>query len=291
MGNESLTAINGIRVGHYTDAQAQTGCTVIALPKSNVVAGEIRGAAPGTRDFGLLGPSMTVQHADAIVLTGGSAYGLASADGVMAELERQGRGFKTTTATVPIVPAAVLYDLGVGDSSVRPTPANGAAAFADATSEPVPQGLVGAGTGATCCKWRGATRPGGLGSAKATVGEVTVAALVAVNALGDVFSLEGQSLTGGPAIPGPAAEPPQPGENTTLAVLATDAQLTRAELGRLLVRAHDAFAVCLRPAHTQSDGDICFAVSAGQLTAPVGDLAEAAFEAVGRAIENAISIG
>jgi len=289
MTNDSLTAIDGVLVGHYTDDVAKTGCTVVVLPDGNVVAGEIRGAAPGTRDFGLLGSTMTVQQADAIVLTGGSAFGLASADGVMQALEAQGRGYKTAVATVPIVPAAVLYDLGMGDAAVRPTAADGAAAFAAATSDPVTTGQVGAGTGATCGKWRGERLAAGIGTAKVVQGEVTVAALVAVNALGDVFSLEGESLSGGPPVPGPAADPPTSGENTTLAVVVTDAAFSRAELGRLLVRAHDAFGVCLRPAHTASDGDICFAVSAGQVDAPAHNVGEAVFEAVGRAIQNAVS--
>jgi L-aminopeptidase/D-esterase-like protein len=152
----------------------------------------------------------------------------------------------------------------------------------------VVQGLVGAGTGATCAKWRGEKIPGGIGSAAVRVGGATVAALVAVNALGDVFSLEGESLTGGPPVAGPLAKPPQSNQNTTLAVVATDAALTRAQLGRLLVRAHDAYGACLRPAHTSFDGDICFAVSAGTVPGEPHNLAEAAFEAVGRAIANAV---
>lgn len=288
--DDSLTAVAGVRVGHYTDTEARTGCTVIALPEHNVVAGEVRGAAPATREFGLLAAGMTVERADAIVLTGGSAFGLATADGVMALLESQGRGHATKNGVVPIVPAAALYDLGVGRADVRPTAADAAHALQTASADPVPQGLVGAGTGATCAKWRGERVPGGLGSAAVRVGDATVAALVAVNALGDAFSLEGVPLTGGPHVPQPLVEPPAENENTTLAVIATDAALTREQLGRLLVRAHDAFGACLRPAHTAFDGDICFAVSTGEGDHDVAphNLAEAAFEAVGRAIENAI---
>lgn len=285
--NETLTAIAGIEVGHYTDAAAQTGCTVIVLPEPSVIAAEVRGAAPATREYALLAPGMTVEQAHAVVLSGGSAYGLATADGVMDELEGQGRGYSTNSAMIPIVPTACLYDLAVGDADVRPGPAQGAAAFQAASDEVVAQGLVGAGTGATCAKWRGESLPGGLGSSLVTVGEAKVGALVAVNALGDVFSLEGEPLTGGPAVAGARSVEPEQ-QNTTLAVVATDAALTRAQLGRLLVRAHDAFAVCLRPAHTAADGDICFAVSAGTATAEAHNLAEGTFEAVGRAIENAI---
>ena len=286
MTNNSLTAIEGIQVGHYTDLDAQTGCTVVVLPEPSVVAGEVRGAAPATREYALLGPGMTVEQAHAIVLSGGSAFGLATADGVMQALAEQGRGFTTATAVVPIVPTAALYDLGVGDGSVRPDAEAGQAALAAASSEPVPQGLVGAGTGATCGKWRGEMIPGGIGSAAVAVGDATVAALVAVNALGDVFSLEGESITGGPAVAGPRPEPPSE-TNTTLAIIATDAELTRNQLGRLLVRAHDAYGACLRPAHTGSDGDICFGVATGTAPADVHNLAEGAFEAVGRAITNA----
>ncbi|MGK0227106.1 MAG: L-aminopeptidase/D-esterase-like protein [Thermoproteota archaeon] len=286
--NTTLTAIAGITVGHYTDSVAQTGCTVIVLPEPSIVAGEIRGAAPATREYGLLCSGMTVEQANALVITGGSAFGLASADGVMAELETQGRGYTTTTAVVPIVPAAALYDLGVGSADVRPTARDGAQAFRVASNAPVQQGLVGAGTGATCGKWRGEKIRGGIGSAAVRIGEVTVAALVAVNALGDVFSLEGAPLTGGPAVAKPLAIPPVANQNTTLGVVATDAALTRDQLSRLLVRAHDAYGACIRPAHTSFDGDMCFAVSAGTQAGELHNLAEAAFEAVGRAIANAI---
>jgi len=285
--NTTLTAIDGITVGHYTDVDARTGCTVIVLPEASIVAGEIRGGAPATREFGLLAGGMTVQHANALVLTGGSAYGLAAAQGVMQELESLRRGYTTTTAVVPIVPTAALYDLGVGSAAIRPSASAGAAAFRAASAEPVPQGLVGAGTGATCAKWRGEKIAGGLGSAAVQVGDATVAALAAVNALGDVFSLEGESLTGGPPVAAALTTPPAEGENTTLAVVATDAALTRDQLERLLVRAHDAYGACLRPAHTSFDGDICFAVSTGKAQGEVHNLAEGAFEAVGRAIENA----
>lgn len=288
MDNGTLTSIRGIHVGHFTNADAITGCTVITLPEPSTIAVEVRGAAPASRELALLAPGMTVEQAHAIVLTGGSAYGLAAADGVMRELEAQGRGYETNAAVVPIVPTAGLYDLAVGDAHVRPTADDGAHAFRVASGDPVPQGRVGAATGGTCAKWRGEKIPGGIGSASVKIGEVTIAALVAVNALGDVFTLEGESLTGGPAVPGPPATPPADGENTTLAVVATDAQLSRAELSRILVRAHDAFGVCLRPAHTYADGDVCFAVSAGSLGAKAHDVAEGAFEAIGRAIENAV---
>ncbi len=284
-----LTSVAGIEVGHWTDPRAMTGCTVIRLPEPNVIACETRGAAPGSRETALLEPGMAVEQAQAIVLTGGSAFGLAAADGVMQELEAAGRGYPTPAGPVPIVPAAVIYDLLVGDGSVRPTAAAGAAAYRAATADPVEQGRVGAGTGATVSKWRGTPQPAGIGSAAIEISGVTVGALVALNALGDIFSLEGQSLTGGSHDAIPLAIAPPAGENTTLGVVATNAALTRVELTRLAVRAQDAFAACIRPAHTRFDGDTVFAVSCGDRTALVDNVAEGAFEAVGRSIEAAVS--
>ena len=284
----TLTSVAGIEVGHWTNTAAQTGCTVIRLPEPNIIAGETRGAAPGSRETALLQPGMSVEQAQAIVLSGGSAFGLAAADGVMQELEAAGRGYPTPAGPVPIVPAAVLYDLLIGDGSVRPTAADGVTAYRAATAEPVEQGRVGAGTGATVAKWRGVPQLAGIGSAAVEIAGATVGALVALNALGDIFSLEGDPLTGGPHAAAPLAIGPPVGENTTLAVVATDAALTRIELTRLAVRAQDAFAACIRPAHTRFDGDTCFAVSCGNKEALVDNVAEGAFEAMGRAIEAAI---
>ena len=286
----SLTSIAGVEVGHWTDADARTGCTVVTLPEPNVIAGETRGAAPGSRETALLEPGCSVEMAQAIVLTGGSAFGLASADGVMASLESDGRGHPTPAGVVPIVPTAAIYDLLVGEAAVRPTAENGSAAYASRTSEPVGSGAFGAGTGATASKWRGLLTPSGIGSAAVTVGETTVAALVVCNALGDAFSLEGEALTGGSHVAGPLVlrDPPEV-QNTTLVVVATDAPLGRAELSRLCVRAHGALAACIRPVHTAFDGDTVFAVSTGSgepdPEAPGYRIGEMAFEAVGRAIE------
>ncbi len=286
----TLTAVRGIRVGHWTDDAGRTGCTVVVLPVPNRVAVEVRGAAPGTRETALLAPGMRVEQADAIVLTGGSAFGLAAADGVVEALEAEGRGHPTPVGPVPIVPTAVIFDLAEGDARVRPGPAEGAAAFRSADTSPVESGRLGAGTGATVGQWRGfdAASPGGLGSASVTWEGVVVGALAVVNAVGDVFTLEGESLTGGEAVPGPSPLAVRPLQNTTLVVVATDADLRREELVRVAVRAQDALAVCLRPAHTRYDGDIAFAVSCGSGSADVDSVAELAFEAVGRAIEAAV---
>lgn len=288
--NQTITAIDGIEVGHWSDPEAITGCTVVVLPEPNVVAGEVRGAAPGTREYALLQPGMRVQEAQAFLLTGGSAFGLAAADGVVRGLASDGRGHETGVVRVPIVPTAVLFDLVPGDPTVRPGPTEGEAAYRSATSDPVVSGLVGAGIGATVAKWRGFEhmRPGGLGSALHGAGDARVGALVAVNAVGDVFTLGGESLTGGDPEPGPPALVPSTWSNTTLVVVATDATLNREELSRLVVRAHDAIAACLRPSHTRFDGDVVFAASVGGRHGDVETLAEAAFVATGRAIENAV---
>lgn len=284
----TLTSVAGIRVGHWTDPDARTGCTVVVLPEPNVAFAEVRGAAPATRELGLLQAGMTVQQVQAIVLTGGSAFGLSAADGVMTGLEADGRGYPTRGGNVPIVPAAALFDLAVGDGSVRPGPDEGRSAYAAASDRPVEGGAVGAGTGAMVAKWRGEGRPGGLGSAAVRAGDATVAAIAAVNATGDVFAVDGESLTGGTPVPPQRPAEPPVGENTTLLLVATDAALSRDGLSRLCVRGHDALGACLRPAHTAFDGDICFAVSVGGVDELPHVLAEAAFEAVAAAIEAAI---
>jgi len=286
----TITAIPGVEVGHWTDPLAMTGCTVVMFPEPNVAAVEIRGAAPGSRETALLAPGMRVETIQAILLTGGSAFGLAAADGVVAELEAAGRGHHTLVGPVPIVPTAVIFDLFVGDPSVRPGPAEGAAAARAASDDPVVMGSVGAGTGATVGGWRGveAITKGGLGSASVAAGPALVGALAVVNAVGDVFTLEGEPLTGGSLIPGPPALLPDPATNTTLVVIATNARLTRNDLMRVAVRSQDALAVCIRPGHTRYDGDAAFAVSCGDVEVSVDLIGEAAFVATGRAIEAAL---
>lgn len=275
----------GLAIGHARHPEHLTGCTVFLCPPGTVGSADYRGPAPGSREAALMSPDKPIDRPNAILLTGGSAFGLAAADGVMKALEEEGRGHPTPAGVVPIVPAAVIYDLLVGDAATRPTAEDGAAAFRAATTDTTLHGLVGAGTGATVSKWRGIAQPAGLGTAAVEVNGATVGALVVVNAMGDIISLEGEPLTGGPAVPGPLATPPPVGQNTTLVVVATDARADRAALGRLAVRAQDALAACLRPAHTSFDGDTCFAVSCGEHEVPLHDLAEAAFQAVGRAIE------
>ena len=286
----TLTAVPGVRVGHWTDPAGLTGVTVMDFPPDNVAAIDVRGAAPGTRETALLAPGMAVPGIDALVFAGGSAFGLGAADGVMRELEAIGRGYAAPAGPVPIVPAAIIYDLLVGDPAARPGPEAGGAAWRAASDAPVEMGNVGAGTGAAVAMWRGpdARRKSGVGSYAVQLGDIVVGALAVVNAAGDVFTLEGEALTGGPAVP---LDPPQavPGAHTTLVAVATNAVFGRGHLGRLAVRAHDALAVCIRPVHTRFDGDIVFAIATGD--APEADgvvVAEAAFTAVGRSIEAAM---
>lgn len=288
--NDTITAIPGIRVGHWTNREARTGCTVVVLPEPNITTAEVRGAAPGTREYALLQKGMRVEQAQAILLTGGSAFGLAAADGVVRALAADGRGHPTPVVPVPIVPAAVLFDLLPDGPEVRPGPEQGEAAYRAATADPVESGSVGAGTGATVAKWRGFEhmQEGGIGSGLVEVGDAKVGALVAVNAVGDVFTVEGEPVTGGPPVPGPPALVPSAFTNTTLIVVATDAHLSRIELTWLAVRAHDALAVCVRPAHSRYDGDIAFAVSCGPVAADVDWVAEGAFEATADAIGDAV---
>lgn len=268
--NETLTAVVGLKVGHYTDLAARTGCTVILTPDGGCVAsGVALGPAPGSREYVLLQPDKTVPAIDAVVLTGGSAFGLAAADGVMAWLEERGRGFDTGVARVPIVPAAVLYDLAVGSASVRPDAAAGRSAAETASDAPVEQGRVGAGTGATVGKLHGPDNASGsgLGSHAVLIGGAVVAALGVSNAVGNMIDPDtGQLVAGLPGTLGLAAAEgfaPMPGTNTTLVVVATDAPITKAQANALATSAHVGIARVTRPSHTVFDGDTAFVLSTG----------------------------
>jgi L-aminopeptidase/D-esterase-like protein len=284
-----LPAVEGIRVGHWTDARGRTGCTVVLCPPDTVGSGEVRGGAPGTRETDLLRPGMLVHHVDAVLLTGGSAFGLAAADGVVRWLEERGRGFETGVARVPIVPAAVLFDLGVGDPSARPGPPEGYAACEAASEDPA-EGAVGAATGATVAKLHGPARarPGGLGTASITEGDVTVAALAAVNAFGEILGEDGEVLVG--ALPGQDGEEvPQWRTNTTIAAVATDALLSRERAHLLAIAAQDGLARAVRPAHTMWDGDTVITLATGRAEAPQPLLERLAEDVVARAIRRAVT--
>ena len=271
----------GLRVGNWTDAVGITGCTVVLCPPGTVGSGEVRGGAPGTRETDLLRPGMLVQEVHAVLLTGGSAFGLAAADGVVRFLERQGVGFDTGPARVPIVPAAVLFDLAVGDAAARPGPEAGEAACRDARPE-VPQGNVGAGTGATIGPAR---LKGGLGTASASHDDLVVGALVAVNAFGMVLDEQGEPLLPPDDVD---LQAPFPGTNTVIGVVATNAKLSKERAHLLALAAHDGIASAVRPAHTIFDGDTVFSLATCETEAPQPVLEELAERTMAEAIRSAV---
>jgi len=292
LGNTTITLVPGVEVGHKTDTAAMTGVTVIALPTPNVAVVDVRGGGPGTRETAVLGDAIKPIPVDAIVFSGGSAFGLGSVDGVMAELELLGRGVPTPAGNVPIVPAAIIFDLAVGDGTVRPTPQDGAAAFRARSSDPVPMGSVGAGTGATINKWAGLAgiQKSGIGTFAMDVGGATVGALVVLNAVGALA--EGELYDRhSPAADLTSGFPLNVAQNTTLMCIVTDAGITdRNELRRIAIRAHDALGATIVPAHTRYDGDTAFIISTGT-EASQGDVdivAEAAFRCVAESIRLAV---
>lgn len=264
-----LTDVPGVRVGHWTDEAAETGCTVVVLPPDTVASGEIRGGAPATREFALLDPLHLVQHVDAVVLSGGSAFGLAAGGGVVDVLEREGRGFPTKAGPVPIVVGMSLYDLAVGDSAVRPGPDQGRIAAEAAAGGPHLCGRVGAGRGATIGKWGGpdTTEPGGIGSATIRSGALIVSALIAVNALGWVD--DGTTVTDpGPPWTGDASDSgAEIFGNTTIGVVVTNAVLDKAACHLGARSGHDGYARALQPAHTAADGDALVVAATGEVEA------------------------
>ena len=296
---DGITAVDGIRVGHYTDAAAATGCTVVLCEGGAVAGVDVRGASPGTRETDLLAPTASVEHVQAVLLTGGSAFGLAAASGVVRFLEERGVGHKAGPFIVPIVPAAVIFDLGVGESTVRPGPDEGYQACVSATDGDGPEGNVGAGTGATVAKVLGppGAIKGGLGTAAVSIGDgVVVGAIVAVNAVGGVFDHETGAMIAGPRtdhgmadpveamltrdaelgafastkVGGPAVCGSAVGGNTVVGVVATNATLTKPQANRMATVAHDGLALAVRPAHTVRDGDTMFGLATG--SRPAGDL-------------------
>jgi L-aminopeptidase/D-esterase-like protein len=289
-----ITDVPGVRVGHWTGDG--TGVTVVVVPPETVASCEIRGGAPATRETALLEPGRTVQHVDAFVLTGGSAFGLATADGVMRALAEQGRGFPTRGGPVPLVPAAAIFDL-VSSEGVTPGPEEGRAALAAALREPAGEleiGLVGAGRGATIGKWRGGEHavPGGLGSASARDGDVVVGALVVVNAVGDVYADDGTVLAGSSAAPDarpfPAPRPFEEAGNTTLAVVVTNARCTKLECRLLAESAHHGLVRAIHPSHTRHDGDLTFAAATGAVEANIDHVRLLATEVTAAAVRSAV---
>ncbi|MGQ2998557.1 MAG: P1 family peptidase, partial [Variovorax sp.] len=266
---------------HFSDTRRPTGCTVIMARDGAVAGVDVRGAAPGTRETDLLSPGNLVQQVHAVMLAGGSAWGLAAAEGAMRWLEERGVGMDVRFGTLPIVPAAVLFDLPMGDARIRPDAAAGYAACEAAGREAPAEGNVGAGTGALVGKLFGVQRAmkGGIGTASVTVGGVTVGALIAVNSLGDVIdpdtalpvagarTEDGRALldTRRALLRGELPKPLLAGTNTTIGVIATDAVLTKVQANRLATVAHDGLARAINPVHTMSDGDTLFALATGRV--------------------------
>jgi L-aminopeptidase/D-esterase-like protein len=308
-----LTSVAGLRVGHFATEGRPTGCTVVLAEGGAVGGVDVRGAAPGTRETDLLNPVNTVEKIHAVVLAGGSAFGLDSASGVMRYLEERGVGFETEFGKVPIVPAAVLFDLNVGDPKIRPTAECGYRAAAAATAGPVAEGNVGAGSGATVGKLAGAARAmrGGLGTSSFTTpGGLVVAALVVVNTVGDVIdpatgrvvagvrTADGRGLADVRGLLRSGSLTPQAsfGRSTTIGVVATNAVLTKAQTNRMAQLAQDGLARAISPSHTMFDGDTIFALATSTRPgAPdmlsIGALAaDAVADAVLRAVRAATGI-
>ena len=274
----------GVTVGHWTDAKGRTGCTVVLAPDGAVGGVDVRGAAPGTRETELLRPAMLVDRVHAVLLTGGSAFGLDAAGGVMRFLEERGKGFAIGPALVPIVPAAVIFDLLVGDPRARPGADQGYAACVAATRTPT-QGAVGAGTGATVAKGggRGEARPGGVGIASERAGHALVAAVVVANGVGGVWDDDSHEWVA-PLLKWDGASNLFPAANTTIGVVVTDAKLTKNEANRVATVAHDGVARAVRPAHTMYDGDTIFCLATGNVDAPRDAVEAVAAVVVARAI-------
>jgi len=303
---DSITDVSGVEVGHFTDSRRPTGCTVIITREGAMAGVDVRGAAPGTRETDLLHPSNLVDRVHAIVLAGGSAWGLDAASGVMQWLEENNIGLQVGFGLVPIVPAAVLFDLPVGDARIRPDARAGYAACVAASRTPPAQGNVGAGAGALVGKIFGLARAmrGGIGSASITVDGITVGAIVACNAVGDVIDPSTGKVLAGARTPdgasllnsreaimaGSAPQPVLAGTNTTIGVVATDAQLTKAQAHRLAQVAHDGLARSINPVHTMSDGDTLFALGTGQAgkSASMLLLGTLAAEVTARAVVRAV---
>ncbi|WP_312304911.1 P1 family peptidase [Pulveribacter sp.] len=303
----AITDVPGIEAGHFTDTRRPTGCSVVIAREGAVAGVDVRGAAPGTRETDLLAPGNLVNEVHAILLAGGSAWGLDAATGAVRWLEEHGVGLDVGVARLPLVPAAVLFDLPVGDARIRPDADAGyAAASAAAIGQPLAEGNVGAGAGAVVGKMFGMQHAmkGGIGTASVRVAGVTVGALVACNAVGDVVDPDtGRPLAGARTAEGDAlrdtrrallrGEPPHPllaGSNTTIGVIATDARLTKVQAQRLAMAGHDGLARSINPVHTMSDGDTLFALATGCAAQHPGMmvLATMAAEAVARATVRAV---
>ena len=304
----SITDVPGLKVGHFTRTERPTGCTVLLCEQGATAGVDVRGSAPGTRETDLLSPTNLVQKVNAIVLSGGSAYGLDAATGVMRYLEEQNAGYKIgNLGVVPIVPAAILMDLSVGNFKIRPDADCGYKACKAANTAPVAEGCVGAGAGATIGKLFGAkyAMKSGLGTASVKLGDtgIVVGAIVAVNAVGDVVNPDtGKIVAGARSEDGKGFRNSmaqmmsgyrvavRPGENTTIGVVATNAKFTKTQMAKIAQMAHDGYARAISPVHTMGDGDTIFAMSTGLAETPADESAIGAIGAVvmARAILRAV---
>ena len=297
--NHTLTALKGITVGHATNPTARTGCTVILCEEGATAGVDVRGSAPGTRETEAIRPGRLVQKVHAVLLTGGSAFGLDAAGGVVQYLEERNVGFPAGSVRVPIVPAAVIFDLGVGDAKARPDKQMGYQACLNASGEPVPMGLVGAGTGATVGKGPNVdASPGGVGSAcRQLTDGLLVGAIVVVNALGNVVHPKTGEIVAGAKENGAFVDITErllgtelfAGTNTTIGVIATNAVLSPAEVTKVAEMGHDGLARAIRPAHTMFDGDTLFALSIGTHPSDVNTVGILAAEVVAAAIVKAVT--
>jgi len=277
----AITDVEGVKVGHFTDPRKPTGCTALIFEKGATAGVDVRGSAPGTRETDLLNPTNTVQQIHAIVLAGGSAFGLDAASGVVRYLDERGIGFRVGPSVVPIVPAAILFDLEIGDPKIRPNAESGYQAAKAAAPGAVAEGNVGAGAGAAVGKMFGmkAAMKSGLGTASIKVGNtgIVVGAIVAVNAVGDIVNPKTGKIIAGARKPdgsgfldsmaqvreGRGVVLPRAGANTTIGVIATNVAFDKAQMTKIAQMAHDGLARTIYPVHTPSDGDTIFAVATG----------------------------
>ena len=292
----------GLKIGHATDEKYHTGCTAVLCPPNTVASVDVRGPAPGSRGAMLLQPDKPIQFIQAVMLTGGSAFGLATADGAMRYLAEQGIGHPTPIRPIPLVPTAVVYDLFMNNGQKPPDAEMGYQACQNATDIGVPQGNVGAGAGVTVGKWGGfqTIMKGGFGLSSVSLDELVVGAAAVVNAVGDVVNKDGSVLAGAREANGrwlaekdpyrqfPTMPPTPVGTNTTLVVLFTNAKLSKIEAHRLAQRAHDGFAIAIRPVHTTHDGDTAFALATGLVDASFDLVANLAVEMVSESIRNGV---
>lgn len=292
----------GLQIGHATVEESLTGCTVFLCPEGTVGGVDVRGPAPGSREVALLGIDKPVHYVNAVVLAGGSAFGLAAADGVMRYCEERGIGHKTLIKSIPIVPAAIIYDLFLTQGQAFPTSETGYTACLNARASDIAQGNAGAGVGATVGKWsdKGGIMKGGFGLASYSEGDLVVGAAAVVNAIGDVVAKDGRVLAGSRNPAGgwmvdsdpfrrfPDAPPVQLGTNTTLVVVYTNAKLDKVETNRVAQRAHDGLAIAIRPVHSTHDGDIAFTLATGKVDAGFDVVASIAVEMVSEAIRNSV---